>query len=716
MRMVSSLAVALLLHAVAAGADVVQLKDGSRVEGSLTFCDEEVCRIDQRRVARAEITRITLRAVASAHALREPGVLLTDGAIRRGTVTGLTLGYVEIDGEEIDRETVALILLEAPSKDVLIGTSGPARSGVISSCNAASCTLDGEIVPFDDLRWIGLKAEGTSRPQAGDADTIFLRDQQPVAARLSSLDARTVRSTHGSFPREDVTWIRLASRRDDAQPGGPIVRPPSPGPTPPGAPPIQPPSPANTPPQPPAPGPPLPSGEPRRGSLWTGTIDGRGWGTVHDIFSDLRISVQVRLREYVYPLVIVKGGKLKTIGTISRLEPEGTVVRNVFRCSGPYLSCSGEGTTTVTIELEQQGAGHPNWVIHKTGSDSMQASLGYDIPQGAALYTLGIDTVHATYPVTYRSGERASTSDSGFAVWPIGRSPLDRSEYFDRERRFLQAGKMIGSYTSPGSGAFPHVSSSWAICREGVVCPQAAPLPESGGPPETDCSEGTQLDFAKLCRDQLARLLDELKPMLEEYERKQKHADQFWTDFKWAAAQCAAWKIAEAALEAVLGSHADELGDAGANAEKVREILKAMIEGDYGGLVTDADLWEDNEEFKNALENMNDFVGYLEKAGTVADLIAKNLNGIQGAVVDSCAGAVTPELHRKAQLFVDLSKEAATYYKEKVAVTKNDIRSKSLECLGKDHAAWKACVDAAACRGATSNNCGPDPMSGSPNP
>lgn len=724
MRAAFRLVVASLLYAAPAAAEVLHLVDGSHVEGKLRFCDDEVCAIDKRRIPRPEITKITLRDVPSPPRLREAGAILTDGSIRRGPFTGLTLGDVGIGNDEIDRDTVAVIVLEAPEDDVVINLEGASRRGVLSSCNAASCSLDGAVIPLSDIRWLGLRADSTTPPAASDEDLIFVDGQQAVPARLSALDGQTVQTTRGAFPRDDVTWIRLAAPLTGTPSGGmtnapspqqPPEEPPAPAPGPPPTPPpAPPPTPPGTPPSnAPAPPPRGSDGAPRRGALWIGTMDGRGWGTSSGTFSEILISIQARLREYISPLAIVRDGRLKTLGTMTQLEPEGTVVRNVFRCRGPYITCSGEGTTTVSIALGEPGVGHPSWIIAKEREGSLQETYGYDIPQGSAFYMIGIDASRATFQIESRSGE-TSRSESGFLAWMAGRHPLvDPPAGGDREIRYVQDGKMIGSYTASGGGAFPQISMSWAICREDVTCPAPPPLPDGGTPPTPPlCSEGPQLDFAKLCRDDLARLLAQLFPRLAEYERRQKTADQFWPDFKWAAAQCAAWNIAEVALGAALGAAAADLGAAGANAQKVRELLNAMIEGDYGGLVLDTDLWEENEEFQKALEKTTSFLDYLDKAGSVAGLLANDVSGFQAAIVDSCAGAVTPELHRKAELFVELSRDAAAYYKENVAVTQNNIRTRTLECLEKDHKAWQACRDAAACRNEPLDLCGPDPMSG----
>ena len=58
-------------------------------------------------------------------------------------------------------------------------------------------------------------------------------------------------------------------------------------------------------------------------------MDGRGWGTASDTFSDLRISVQARLREYITPLIIVKDGKIKKDYPIENPRDAAEELRNM---------------------------------------------------------------------------------------------------------------------------------------------------------------------------------------------------------------------------------------------------------------------------------------------------------------------------------------------------------------------------------------------------
>ena len=76
------------------------------------------------------------------------------------------------------------------------------RPGALATCNAASCTFDGKIVPLSGVRWIGLRQEGNVPPQADDSADIIVRKEQSVGARLTGIDATNVRSARGNFARK----------------------------------------------------------------------------------------------------------------------------------------------------------------------------------------------------------------------------------------------------------------------------------------------------------------------------------------------------------------------------------------------------------------------------------------------------------------------------------------------------------------------------------
>ena len=106
----------LLLWVAGAQAASLVLRDGSRLTGTLTMCDEEYCVLDSKRVGLETVALIEL--IAGAGVPRGAGagaVVLADGTIHPGRFSGLNLGYVGAADEEIDRETVALIVI-APLK------------------------------------------------------------------------------------------------------------------------------------------------------------------------------------------------------------------------------------------------------------------------------------------------------------------------------------------------------------------------------------------------------------------------------------------------------------------------------------------------------------------------------------------------------------------------------------------------------------------------
>ena len=106
------LAVALLARIAAA--DAVVLRDGSRLSGTVTMCDEEGCSIAGKRVMVEEIARIELVEGKEIPASAGAGsVVLANGTVRHGTFTALNLGYVWIGEEEIERSEVAAVVLLA---------------------------------------------------------------------------------------------------------------------------------------------------------------------------------------------------------------------------------------------------------------------------------------------------------------------------------------------------------------------------------------------------------------------------------------------------------------------------------------------------------------------------------------------------------------------------------------------------------------------------
>lgn len=560
----------LALFAFLAGtlsASVLVLKDGSRVTADLKVCDEEECTAGGRRIPLALIARIELANNSPIPPAATAGsIVLTDGTIRRGSFTGLNAGYVWLGDEEIDRELVAVIVLSSGSltaplmitpKDVLIGTSGEMRSGSITSCSAASCVFDGETVPLDGTRWIGLKQEGKLPPVSGSGESFIVLEDQRVGARLFSLDADTARTTRGTFPRRAIHWIHIApaaSASDDPGQGGTAQPPPGPEPNVPVPPPPPPPAPATVPQQPQPPSAPAPApvpasatpggGPETRGGLWIGTIVGRLFGTDGRGSIDLMAMVAARLREYTLPMMSLSGNRMKTVGTVSYLRSERSVIRNTYVMQGPGVYCSGEGHMVATWSPE---AAMPSVILDKRSPGETASLYGVEVPTGKALYWAGVPAVTEQVPEREQEYEVVCRPGGAYRMgyFPLmaGRPPIGPNRGIeDPEYRYADGGKLIGGYTIPNvwwqlpvtGSDFPlTLTVSWAICREGVQCPQPQPVGEgSSQAPRRDPRD--KPDCTRL--QSLRNLMRELSDLSQQYHNALNEANR-----QRAAASDAIW-------------------------------------------------------------------------------------------------------------------------------------------------------------------------------
>lgn len=484
-----TMAAVLAAAAVSAAADVVHLRDGSRIDGKVTSCDEESCSVDRKHVALADVARITLAGAPKLPSIAKAGVLLVDGTLREGKFTGLSIGVVWLGEEELDRGDVAeIFLVETKAADVLIAVDGRTITGQLTSCNAASCTFAGRTHRFDDIVWLGLGQENNPPPAAPGGDLIFEGENDPVAARLSALDASTVRTARGSFSRANVRWIRLAPRAPAPQPAPPVTRFPDPPPPPPvehdeqagPEPPAPPPVPVPGPPAPPA-GPPVSGAADEdlpRGRLWLGKIIGREWETSGDQRWTADMTFDVRMREYTRSVMSDPPNRRK-VAEFIYLNDEGTVMKSTYRSRSPGEHCSGTGEATFSRPQHFR----TSTIFRRTGTGAMPSSAGMDIPRGQPFYVL------APWPAaghTFRVTCVDTTTGTRTLDWPFyllmaGRLPWE-SVSPDPEIRSLEGDRMTGSYQATRETGV-QVAVSWAVCLEGVRCPPPAPLdPDTTGP------------------------------------------------------------------------------------------------------------------------------------------------------------------------------------------------------------------------------------------
>ena len=571
------------------------MRDGSRRQGTLRSCDEEVCHLGQQRIDLVEIARIELRPGKLSTALRRAGVLKTDGSLVEGAFTGLNLGFVFVGDEEIERDLVAVVYVQPPPP-----------------------------------------------PPA---------PQPPPPA-------------------------------PPAEPGGPIYRP---SPSRPPAPSDAPPAPAPVPPPPsPAPSPspfpsPSPTGPGRAGATWNGRINGVLWGNRDGCRAKLKVVTMVRLQEKIDDLSDPDG---KIIGTATLFDPDGSTVRNEYtlRCEGG--SAAGSGTVTVH-SADAAGAG----VIYRnTTNRPRRTANGIDLQPGQAWYVLSVGSRNnPQYTVIYRFPEE-NRLESGYIFPVLGGRPFV-GPYGDPDQRFVEGGRMSGSYVTDADGIFEKQAWTWSVCRAGVQCAGPPPFPDG-----VDDDRCPQEALADACGDQLLSYLAELEPMQAEYARLMKLADGFHDDYTSALRRCAAWKIVQTLLETILGAQTAKLGQAGENAKNALEFFKAAIEGDPTAPLAGAAM-EDAQNAFYPLEVANKVKEYLEKGNEVGSVLSQSgdLHSLRAIALDSCVGAVDPEIHMGAQKFVEYTRQAAEYYHDVFAPKMNDIDAKMRECAELEESADRQC-------------------------
>lgn len=524
-----------------AAADVVVMRDGSERSGKLEQCADDQCRLSGKRIAMEEIRAIFFDGPRKELPVRSNAIVMLDGSVRTGRVTFINRGTVDTDDVEIDRARVAAVVFSAsdkPLSDLLILRDGTVKSGALTTCNAASCTLDGAITPLANIEWVGLAREDVVPPSSA-GDEVHKTDGTIVAGRLSAINETRVSTTRGPVARSDTAWVHLvaaaptppdqpdafgAPRQQPPSAQPPSTQPPStqpPSTQPPVRPPVQPPPPSTT--QPPSPGgggaagrwppsPPAPSAPARRGALWTGRLQARAYGTASGIYQRWDIDARVKLREMISPLVFGSGSSFRSIGSFIVLMPEGTVINESLICRGQDLDCRGEGTFSGS---DTECA----WIWLKNVDVDTTSQYQYNVPrEGMYSVCLGIPS-GAEFDVTYRTPISTNTEKIGFISPVIGHQPpLPDMHFMDSQIRTFAGGaaKMQGSFSkSPSEESFLALHVSWSICREGVQCSDPAPLPPESGTsdPRVPPAEESDDDCVNL-----QRLIDGMRALREAYE------------------------------------------------------------------------------------------------------------------------------------------------------------------------------------------------------
>jgi len=729
-RRAAGIAVGLFAAAASLAAqDLLLLRSGERRSGALKSCLADRCALGGRPVPRDEIAWVGLgRGAADPPALAPSAtdrVVLTDGTVRTGAVSGVSLGVVALEGGELDRSEVAWIRFADPGavaadqrpgegggekQDRVVLRDGSIRTGELVACAGSTCLVEGAApLRRSEIAAIALgggeAAPGTTTGTTSAEDRLVLRSGESRDGPIFGVSPQDVVAISGRYERSAVAALLFAAEPEQPAPGGAggSTRPPDGGPQPGGAPPGGPPPPA--PPAPPVtPPPPAPgaSGGPgQRGALWTGTLTSRHFGTVDDVFSDWTSVVELRLREYRFPLHCpvydargaVTGAPL--VGSLIRLEHEGSTVASRFTSTSRGGDCSGEGSAAISTALDEPNAGHASAIWIPSGDADLTGCLGGPVEPGRALYTIGFRAREMDgFVVSCTNGARW---DSGFMPLVAGWYPtLGSLACADPGLRYLEGdgGVMRGSYSTTCTGCCPRLEVSWSVCREGASCPPPPPH-AAGGEPFDPCGRaGQQAALRDTCHAQLDALVASLEPAFAEYNGLMAAAEANRAAFQAAQDLCALYDQAKTLLEAILTGGAGSAAEAARALLYLRDVIDRAMRGDLASM-----LYPD--QVKKALK------AYKQVKDAWFELTADELSKM-GRDLGACSGKVPVDTYMKAKQFLEDLGAAKRIWDSRVAPGLNDLRTKALECAWWDHAAWRACLADAACRGVPPD-CGQEP-------
>lgn len=181
---------------------------------------------------------------------------------------------------------------------------------------------------------------------------------------------------------------------------------------------------------------------------------------------------------------------------------------------------------------------------------------------------------------------------------------------------------------------------------------------------------------------------------MAEYQSLMDRAETNRDAFETADLQCEIWDQVDALLKTILTGAAGRAGEVAKALYYLRDLVEKAQQGDLASVFYP--------------EPVQAFLEHYNTAKQVwSDLTSDDLTRMQTRL-DGCLGKVTADTHLRAEAFLADLAAAKGVWDSQVAPGLNDLRSKGLECAGLEHAAWRACIADAECRGVPPD-CGPEP-------
>jgi hypothetical protein len=581
---------------------------------------------------------------------------------------------------------------------------GSTVEGRITMCDEAECVVARKKIPRADIARIVFEAAELPFAVRG----ILFKDGRFRGGTFSGLNLGYVElNGDEEFDRDEVAAIIIT----------PIPRPPEPpAPQPPIVQPGNPPPPAPSPVAPPAqptPAPPPPTSSPGptggAGPAPCDPINGVGngsrtaWigkGRQRSTMGNARwrhertAEFEAQLRELCHWDVLdLTVSPTRKVGTVLVLSGSVTEHETFIDHNTDLVPCLCDGEKTHTSSFDSA------MIFQRTADGDTTRSLGFQLPtHRRPIYTMSLGG-QGTIEAPCR-GESCGGSGGGTMLQlNAGRVRFD-VDGWDPEERTVQGGILRGTYTRPVGPST--LQTSWSICRAGVQCPpppEFEPPPPGETPPEPPPDDpcgrsGQQQALADTCRAQLDSMVAALEPLFADYNRLMSAVESDRAAFEAMQNYCLAYDVVQTILESIL------TGGTGAAAEAAQALLHLR---DLIGKIQSGSIVE--EFYPSEVKKVLDM--YRKTQEIWFELTADDVTRMQRDVSD-CSGKAPIDTYMAAKRFVDNLAASRQLWDSRLAPAINDVRGRGQECANRNHAAWRACLEAAQCRD-EAPDCGTEP-------
>ena len=319
------------------------------------------------------------------------------------------------------------------------------------------------------------------------------------------------------------------------------------------------------------------------------------------------------------------------------------------------------------------------------------------------------------FPAECHSKGGEFTQMEHYTMPVIGRSPVGPHVFASEDPQLRSLangdGQMAGSFKAPAVGAFDHLEVEWSICREGVQCSDTGGPAGAGD----DCPQTIEADSrVETNRAKYEAFAKDIAERWGKYQKQMEEAKAHLHDFEVTMRVCNVQNWIGTVLLALLapeGEAAEALEQALAKdplAALTPEEEEALVKG---GLKQVADMVDKFIKGENPFTTMlpEDIQTAMELFGLAGKLAAAmqgtTAEGL-GKALEECAGTagITQGQYSSAEEYVSGLKAAVEQLAEIQSLV-NDVKQLDNQLPDLQYQAYRACVERARCQGKPDSAC-----------